>query len=193
MNLSDLTGRQQVKRAMGVDTSTTSLAYCIMEVDADDCWVPIDYGKLDLLGDTIGKRCGDVNRKLYGFLREHDPTAVFIEAPVFINSKLVTIKLSKIVGAATGVVEATGRDSYEVPPMTWMNYIGNPTRDSPAFKKQLRTDNPGKTKSWYKAESRRLRKERTRQWVIDQFDITIDDDDVTDAFGLCWYGIQELL
>jgi len=176
---------------MGVDTSTTSLAYCIMELNGD--WQPIEWGKLELVGDGIAAKCGEVNRQLYKFLKTHDPQAVFIEAPVFVNSKVVTIKLSKIVGAATGVVEATGRKSYEVTPMTWMNYINNPTRDSKEFKRQLRADNPGKSKSWYRAESRRLRKERTRQWVIDAYDLTIDDDDVTDAFGLCHYGVERLV
>lgn len=192
MNLSGLTKRKQAKRVLGVDTSTHSLAFCLMEKRRNQ-WQPLHWGKMDIHGTAMDERLGDIVKKLGSVLEELQPDAVVIEGPVYINSKDVTIKISKIIGAATGIASAYGADCYEVAPTSWMNYIGNPTRDSAEFKKRLRDKNPGKAKTWYKAEARRMRKQRTMDWVKLTFGISLDDDDVGDSFGVCYYGIKELV
>lgn len=189
--ISSLIQSKQYDRAVGIDTSTHSLAFCVLEYQ--DRWNPVYWGKVDIESIGIAKTCGKAASYLPLFLDVIKPDIAFIEAPVFVNSKVVTIKLSKVVGATTGAAEACGVSTYEVTPIAWMNYIGNPTRDSPAFKKAMQSKTPGKPKTWYKQESRRLRKARTRAWVEQEFGLDIDDDDVTDAFGIAWYGVKEIL
>lgn len=178
------------QRVIGMDTSTHSIAFCLME--RGDEWSPTFWGKVYTESDSLPGTLGNIGAYLPRIFDIVKPDFACIESPVFVNSKVVTIKLSKVVGMTTGSVELYGVPTREVTPITWMNYIGNPTRDSKAFKDDMRKSNPGKPRTWYKQESRRLRKDRTRQWVIDTFGIELDDDDVTDAFGLAWYGAQEL-
>jgi Holliday junction resolvasome RuvABC endonuclease subunit len=193
MNLvQSLSPKSASHRVLGVDGSSTSLAFCLM-VKTDGKWTPERWGKIDIVGDNVWQRCGDVNRKLYGVMKLLDPDHVTCESPVFVNSKSVTIQLSKILGAMIGVVVATGRKCDEVTPIAWMAYIGNPTRDSKAFKDKMLADNPGKPKGWYKTESRRLRKARTSEWVEREYGIKLDDDDVSDAFGIVHYSVHNLI
>lgn len=192
MSISKLVGNREVKKVLGVDASTNSLAFCLMERKGTS-WTPVYWGKMDIAGTDIAERCGDINKKLYGVLKQMSPDAVVIEGPVFVNNYNVLIKLSKIIGAATGVAVAVGCDTYEIDPVSWMNHIGNPTRDTKEFKRALMEKHPGQSRAWYKNESRRLRKQRTMDWVEQTFGISIDDDDVGDAFGLAHYGIEEFI
>jgi Holliday junction resolvasome RuvABC endonuclease subunit len=192
MNVSKLAKQPAIKRVLGVDGSTHSLAFCLMELD-DKGWRVVEWGKLDIDGTNVYERCGDVNRKLYGLMKLLHPDHVTFESVIFVNNRAVVIQLAKIIGAAIGVVQATGRTVAEVPPVTWMNYIGNPTRDSKETKLELRKEIPGKSASWYKQELRKRRKQRTLDWVEQTYGIDIDDDDVGDAFGVAYYTTQELV
>lgn len=192
MKVGDLTGKTQdrVERVLGVDGSSKSLAFCLYVRDGDD-WTPERWGKMDIDGRDVFERCGDVNRKLYGLMKSLDPDHVAIESVIYMNNRAVVIQLAKIVGAAIGVIVATGRPCSEVPPVTWMNYIGNRTRDGADVKKALAKEFPKKSKNWYRNELRKRRKQRTMDWVSTTFGIDIDDDDVGDAFGIGYYATKE--
>jgi Holliday junction resolvasome RuvABC endonuclease subunit len=190
MNLDKLRNTNKAQRVLGVDGSTKSLAFCLLVRDGN-AWVPEQWGKMDIIGRNVFERCGDVNSKLYGLMKLLNPDHVTVESVIFVNNRAVVIQLAKIVGAALGVIVATGRTANEVAPSTWMNYIGNNTRDTADTKKELRKEIPGKSASWYKGELRRRRKQRTLDWVLDTYDIDIDDDDVGDAFGIAHYATQE--
>jgi Holliday junction resolvasome RuvABC endonuclease subunit len=193
MNVNKIrTNKPQPKTVLGIDASTTALAFCLYRRKRTK-WYPVQWGKMHIDGNDVYERCGDINRKLYGLLKHLEPDHVSFESVVFVNNRAVVIQLAKVVGAAIGVAQATGSECSEVPPITWMNYIGNPTRDSKEFKTKIRKRHPGKSASWYKSELRRLRKQRTRDWVKSTYKIDIDDDDVTDAFGVGYYATQELV
>jgi len=191
MNVGELTtSRGSADRVLGIDGSTRSLAFCLMERQ-DDEWVPIQWGKMVIDGNDVFERCGDVNSKLYGIMKMLNPDHVTVESVIYVNNRAVVIQLAKIIGAAIGVAVATGRSCNEVAPVTWMNYIGNPTRDTKETKQALRKEFPSKPKTFYKNELRRRRKQRTLQWVEDTYGIKLDDDDVGDAFGIVHYATQE--
>ena len=191
MNVEDLTEtRKGPERVLGVDGSSKALAFCLFVRDGDD-WTPEQWGKMTIDGDDVFERCGDINRKLHGLMKHLDPDHVTVESVIYVNNRSVVIQLAKIIGAMIGVVVATGRTVQEVPPVTWMNYIGNATRDSAETKRALAKEFPKKSKNWYKGELRRRRKQRTLDWVLDTYGIDIDDDDVGDAFGIGYYATQE--
>lgn len=183
--------KREVTRVLGVDGSSTSMAFCLMTLE-DGEWSPKIWGKMDVTGKDVFERCGDVNSKLYGLMKLLRPDHVAVESVIYVNNRSVVIQLAKIVGAMLGVVVATGQSASEVPPVTWMNYIGNPTRDSDEVKQELKKEFPGKTKSWYKNELRKRRKQRTMRWVRDTYGLDVDDDDVSDAFGICYYAVNNL-
>lgn len=192
MNLDKVRETPNVTRVLGVDSSTKAMAFCLME-KVDDEWLPQRWGKMHIDGDDVYERCGNINRYLYGIMKALDPEHVSFESVVYVNNRKVVIQLAKVVGAMIGVAHATGRGCSEVPPVTWMNYIDNPTRDTAEIKKEIREDHPGKSKNWYKNESRRRRKQRTIQWVDDTYGVELDDDDIADAFGVAHYATQELV
>lgn len=191
MNVKNLNKKtHDVERVLGVDGSSKALAFCLMVRDGEE-WVPEQWGKMDIVGNDVFERCGDVNSKLYGLMKLLDPDHVTVESVIYVNNRAVVIQLAKIVGAMLGVVVATGRSADEVPPVTWMNYIGNQTRDSAETKKALAKEFPKKTKSWYKNELRKRRKQRTLDWVENTYGIVVTDDDVGDAIGIAYYATQE--
>jgi hypothetical protein len=71
----------------------------------------------------------------------------------------------------------------KVSPITWQNFIGNKkiSKDEQLF---IRSQNPGKSASWYKSYERNLRKERTIKFINTIYDKKITDNDVADACGI---------
>ena len=69
------------------------------------------------------------------------------------------------------------------------NYIGNKkiSKDEQLY---IRSQNPGKSVSWYKSYERNLRKERTIRFINTIYDRTITDNDVADACGIGHWSIK---
>jgi hypothetical protein len=79
----------------------------------------------------------------------------------------------------------------DVSPLIWQRFIGNPQLTA-AEKATLRKSNPKRSKSWYTAQGRQLRKQRTIDILNKQYSIKVDDDDVADAIGVGAYAYKEL-
>jgi hypothetical protein len=78
---------------------------------------------------------------------------------------------------------------HEVSPITWQNFIGNKSlskTEKQAFADQYR----GLTTATIKNKIREFRKQRTIDWVQQEFGKTITSDNVADAFGVAWYGVK---
>jgi hypothetical protein len=54
----------------------------------------------------------------------------------------------------------------------------------------IRSQNPGKSDSYYKAYERMLRKERTIKFININYDRTITDNDVADACGIGHWAVK---
>lgn len=180
--IGDLVDKKDVSRVLGLDVSTKSIAFAVIE-DGD----LKRYGKVYIEGETIWERAADANRKTYNILKLASPTHVSIEGAVYVNNRSVVIKLSYIYGAIAGVVGATGHSMAEVTPLAWMGFIGSPA-NTKERKAALRKEFPSKSKSWLQTEARRRRKQYTIDWAKSKFDVDIEDDDVADAVGVAWYA-----
>lgn len=123
-------------------------------------------------------------------LKEYDPNTVIFEEAVFVNNKRVFMQLASIFGSMMGVVSALDIDVSIVTPVSWMNAINNPTRNTKEMQLEVRRDHPGKSKTWYNNELRSRRKQRTKDWVANRYNIFLDDDDVADSFGIAHYGLN---
>ena len=100
------------------------------------------------------------------------------------NSPKTAADLALVQGALLGSAAISGIRTFgKVSPITWQNYIGNKkiSKDERLF---IRSQNPGKSESWYKAYERMLRKERTIKFINTIYDRTIEDNDVADACGI---------
>lgn len=175
------------KRVLGIDCSTNSLAFAVFEDRKLINWGEIQFGKGDMF-----HRMNNANRVVNASL-DHDYfkdiDEVFFEAATFIQNKKTVILLAYAFGAAVSPFIKPGVKVIDVPPTSWQNYIGNKAWTA-AEKSKVRLDNPGKSESWYKEQLRKMRKQRTKDWVKEEFGMAVDSDNVSDAIGVGWYGVN---
>lgn len=169
-----------------IDASTNSLAFSFYSFKTLQ-----NFGKISFEGSDIYEKVADASRKtkaLFDFYNMVD--AIVIEQSVFINSPKTLIDLSMIQGAILSGAAISGVNEFHtVPPITWQNYLGNKklTKEE-QFK--IKTDNPGKSVSWYKSYERDIRKRRTIKLIEVTYDKIITDNDVADACGIGHYAIN---
>ena len=178
------TGKPQ--RVCAIDASTNSLAYALF-IDKE----LNQFGKINFEGNNIYEKVGDAARKTLAYFDAVIETdAIVIEHTVFMNSPKTAADLALVQGALLGSAAISGIRTFgKVSPITWQNYIGNKkiSKDEQLF---IRSQNPGKSESWYKSYERMLRKERTIKFINTTYDKAIDDNDVADACGIGHWAIN---
>lgn len=178
----------QPKTIMAIDASTNSLAFSIFH-DQE----LVSYGKINFKGTTAYEKLIDACRKVLGLFKAYEGIsveAIVIEHTVFINSPKTAADLALVQGSLLGAAGVSGvKQVRSVAPITWQNFIGNKKltkEEQLSIRKQL----PGKSDSWYKSYERQLRKEKTIHFIDVQYDIKIDDNDVSDAIAIGHYAIN---
>jgi hypothetical protein len=86
---------------------------------------------------------------------------------------------------------STGAKVITISPTAWQAYIGNknPTKDE---KLAARLKNPGYAESWYKTQLRNMRKQRTVDYFNSKYNLSLEDFDVADSFGIAHYANKVL-
>lgn len=176
----------QPERICSIDASTNSLAYATFHGgNLKEC------GKIVFEGKDIYEKVGDaaVKTRLY-FEKYINVDAIVIEHTVFMNSPKTAADLALVQGALLGAAAMSGITTVgKVSPITWQNFIGNKkiSKDEQLF---IRSQNPGKSASWYKTYERNLRKERTIKFINTIYDKKITDNDVADACGIGHWALS---
>lgn len=178
----------QPKTIMAIDASTNSLAFSIFHEQE-----LVSYGKINFKGNTAYEKLIDACRKVLGLFKAYDGIsveAIVIEHTVFINSPKTAADLALVQGSLLGAAGVSGvKQVRSVAPITWQNFIGNKKltkEEQLSVRKQL----PGKSDSWYKAYERQLRKEKTIHFIDVQYDVKIEDNDVSDAIAIGHYAVN---
>ena len=165
-----------------IDASTNSLAFALFDTKQETLGV---VGKIYFEGKDTYEKVMDAGKKVKAFFDIYNGfQAIVIEHTVFMNSPKTAADLALVQGAILGSAGQSGTKVIgKVSPITWQNYIGNKkiSKDEQLF---IRSQNPGKSISWYKAYERMLRKERTIKFINTIYDKNIDDNDVADACGI---------
>jgi Holliday junction resolvasome RuvABC endonuclease subunit len=185
MGLANLVKSKAV-RVLGIDASTNSIAFCLMDNN-----VPIKWGKLELKGQDIYEKIYDAKRKMHAMIDELKADYIVVEGAVFVKSADAVIKLSYVYGVVIAELMSTGAKVITISPSSWQAYIGNknPTKDE---KSAIRLKNPGYADSWYQNQLRNMRKQRTVDFFNNKYGNKITDFDVADSFGIAYYGNQVL-
>ena len=185
MGLASL-AKTKAHKVLGIDASTNSVAFCLM-----DNGTPIKWGKIEFVGSDIYEKIYDAKVKVHAMLNELKADYIAVEGAVLVRSPDAVIKLSYVYGVVIAELMSTGSKVTTISPTAWQAFIGNknPTK---AEKEKLRAENPGYADSWYKNKMRNIRKQRTVNWVKDKFDINLTDFDVADSFGISYYASMEL-
>jgi Holliday junction resolvasome RuvABC endonuclease subunit len=177
----------KASRVMGIDGSTNSFAFCILE-DGE----PIKFGEVTFQGADIYHRLLDAKRKIRALTQEFDIDYIALEKAVMVKSADVAIKLGYIFGAMLGELLETGAVVAEVYPIQWQAFIGNGNFTA-AEKIALRKEFPNKSATWYAAKTRDIRKHRTMDFFNKKFKLKIESDNVSDAFGVAWYATHKMV
>lgn len=185
MNLSRIIGNTP-ERICAIDASTNSLAYATFHGGYLK-----EVGKINFEGKDIYQKVIDAGRKSKG-LFDHivNVDAIVIEHTVFMNSPKTAADLALVQGALLGAAGQSGIKLIgKVAPITWQNYIGN-KKLSKDEQFKIRSENPGKSVSWYKGFERELRKQRTIKLIEINYNKTIADNDVADACGIGHWAVN---
>jgi Holliday junction resolvasome RuvABC endonuclease subunit len=178
--------KKQHHKVLGIDASTNTIAFCLMEGET-----PIQWGEISFSGSDIYDRILDAKRKVRAFVSELDYDFIALEAAVMVRSAQTGLKMAYVFGAILGELVKDGVDVKEVHPITWQSFIGNKNFTA-AEKKAVREEFPGKSDNWYKGKIREKRKQRTITFVKSMGINTINDN-VADAAGIAWYAVKELI
>jgi Holliday junction resolvasome RuvABC endonuclease subunit len=165
-----------------IDASTNSLAFAIFENKK-----LVTCGKINFNGKDIFAKVRDAARKTGALFNHFKIDAIVIEHTVFMNSPKTMNDLAMVQGALLG---SSGINKVKtINPIAWQTFIGNGKLSKDA-KLLLRTQNPGKSDSWYKGHERDFRKQKTINFVNVNYDKAINDNDVADAIGIGHYAIN---
>ena len=181
MKLAELI-KTKANRVLGIDASTNSIAFCLMENDK-----PLKWGKIEFTGSDIYEKIYDAKVKVHAMLNELKSDYIAVEGAVLVRSPDAVIKLSYVYGVVISELMSTGARVITISPTAWQAYIGNknPTK---AEKEQLKLANPGYADSWYKNKMRQIRKQRTVDYFNNKYSLQLEDFDVADAFGIAHYS-----
>jgi len=169
-----------------IDASTNSLAFALFENKKI-----VTIGKIKFDGNTNYEKVMDACAKTKAFFEYCGGfEAIVIEHTVFMNSPKTAADLALVQGALLGAAGLTGTKQIgTVAPITWQSYLGN-KKLTKEEQLEIRSTNPGKSISWYKAYERQIRKERTMKLIEINYDKNINDNDVADACGIGHWAIN---
>jgi Holliday junction resolvasome RuvABC endonuclease subunit len=184
MTLIKSAARIKAKSVIGIDASTNSFGYAILDKTG-----PVEWGKIMLTGSTIVDRFYDAKIKTRALASRFDKLDYgAVEASVMVRSISVAIKLAYFDSVITAeLLDVLPKGATLVNPSEWQSFIGNQnyTRQQ---KQALRKQFPGRSASWYNNEVRRLRKQFTIDYFNKMYKINLDDDDVADAMGVAYWA-----
>jgi Holliday junction resolvasome RuvABC endonuclease subunit len=178
--------KTKASKVLGIDASTTSIAFCLMEND-----VPLKWGKINLVGNDIYEKIYNAKVNMNAMLGELSADYIAVEGAVLVRSADAVIKLSYVYGVVIAELMSTGAKVITISPSSWQAYIGNknPTKDE---KSGIRLANPGYADSWYKNQLRNMRKQRTADYFNRKYNLNVVDFDVADSFGIAHYANKVL-
>jgi len=174
------------KTICAIDASTNSLAFALFNNKKLGI-----IGKIKFEGNTNYEKVMDACAKTKAFFEYYGGfEAIVIEHTVFMNSPKTAADLALVQGALLGAAGLAGTKHIgRVAPITWQNYLGNKklTKEEQV---EVRSQNPGKSDSWYKTYERQIRKERTMKLIEINYNKIINDNDVADACGIGHWAIN---
>jgi Holliday junction resolvasome RuvABC endonuclease subunit len=178
---------KQTNRVIGIDASTNSFAFCVIEDGK-----AIKWGEIHFYGNNIYDRIVDAKRKIRALKASGalEADAMALEAAVMVRSAATGLKMAYVFGAILGELVDDELKVSEVHPIEWQSYIGN-KNFTKAQKLSVKSENPGKSETWIKNRIREMRKQITIDFVKN-LGIETDNNNVADAAGIAWFAYNTL-
>ena len=185
MSLAKLS-RPKAHKVLGIDASTNSFAFCLMDEKT-----PVKWGEINFDGGDVYERILDAKRKIKAFKKELDTDFVVIEAAISVKSVATGMKMAYVFGAIMGELLSDNVEVVEVHPITWQSYLGNKNYTK-AEKEAIKIEFPERSDNWIKGKIRERRKQRTVDFVR-TLGVKTESDNVADAAGIAWYAVNEII
>lgn len=173
-------------RVLGIDSSTNSIAFCVM-VDKK----PVQWGEINFYGSSVYERILDAKRKIRSIKNKLNYDIICIEAAVSVMSVATGLKMAYMFGAIMGELMDDDTKVVEVHPITWQSYIGN-TNFTKAKKELIKAEFPEKSDSWIKGKIRERRKQITLDFAR-TLGVEVQSDNVSDATAIAWWAANEVV
>ena len=183
MTLSDLI-KPKSKKVLGIDASTHSIAFCLMNEHT-----PVKWGEIVFEGDSVYERILDAKKKVKAIKAQLDYDFIAIEAAVSVKSVATGLKMAYVFGTIMGELINDDTGIIEVHPLKWQGFLGNPNFTK-AQKDSVKKEFPGKSDTWYKNKVREMRKQKTMDFAR-TVGIDTDSNNVGDAVGIAWWAVNE--
>ena len=176
------------KTICAIDASTNNLAFALFDTETKELGF---IGKITFEGNDIYEKVMNAGERVKAVFDYYGGfEAIIIEHTVFMNSPKTAADLALVQGAILGAAGQSGTKIIgKVSPITWQNFIGN-KKISKEEQLVIRSQNPGKSVSWYKTYERNLRKQRTIKYINTIYDRSIEDNDVADACGIGHWALS---
>ena len=175
------------KKILGIDASTNSFAFCII-----DNGKAVRWGEVHFTGTNIYDRIIDAKKKIRALKAtgNFDVNLVALEAAVMVRSAATGLKMDYVFGAILGELIDDQSEVFEVHPIEWQSYLGN-KNFTKAEKFKVKEEYPGKSESWIKNKIREMRKQKTMDFVK-SMGIETDNNNVGDAAGIAWFAYNKI-
>lgn len=174
-------------KVMGIDCSTNSLAYGIVEKDK-----LIQYGEIMFIGQDINKRLVDARKKVEAQIALFDVDFIVFEKAVMVRNIAVAIKMAEVFGAVKSVI-LENTYVHQVSPIDWQEAIGNPVIKGKARTAWATARPELKSKSQIDTAVRKYRKQVTMDWVEKTYGVKADNDNISDAIAIAHVGHDKLV
>jgi len=174
------------KKILGIDASTNSFAFCII-----DNGKAVRWGEIHFTGNNIYDRIIDAKKKIRALKAsgELDVSLIALEAAVMVRSAATGLKMAYVFGAILGELIDEQFEILEVHPIEWQSFIGN-KNFTKAEKIRVKTEYPGRSESWIKNRIREMRKQKTIDFVK-SLGVDTDNNNVSDATGIAWFAYNK--
>lgn len=178
--------KPKAKKILGIDASTHSIAFCLMNEKT-----PVKWGEISFIGENVYERILDAKKKVNAIKQQLDYDFISLEAAVSVKSVATGLKMAYVFGTIMGELMNDDTKIIEVHPLKWQGFIGNPNFTK-VEKEAVKKEFPGKTESWYKNKVRELRKQKTMNFVK-TIGVNTDNNNVADAAGIAWWAVNEAI
>jgi Holliday junction resolvasome RuvABC endonuclease subunit len=190
MKLDDVINKKSAIRVIGIDPSTNSLAFAVVDRNTKGKVTLQKKGKINFKGDPQSVKF----KKISSWIQSLDiitgpfDTQCVIEQTIFIQNPQTSRLMAYITGYTWGRMIQAGIPVSDIGPMKWKSWLGY-KKVTKAQKEQWAEE--GLSAKDVKKKANFERKHRTRL-ILEDKGVREEDDDIMDAVGIALWGVNNL-
>ena len=181
--------RSKPVTVMGIDASSTVIAFAIIKQDADNTTL-VKVAKVNLNNFPMNAKLKIVSSVVPEVFRDNRIDYTFVEQPIYIQNPATSRILSQVSGHLIGECLKQCDNVSEVTIANWKSHIG--------YKNVSKAEKDSWTKQFGEKESKKIaaseRKQRTIRIIHNKIPHIsyITDNDICDSIGIALYGLDKV-